>query len=299
MVALSHQVTARNGANASENKIHDDAVARRLGFGGGLVPGVTLYGYMTRPVVERFGTAWLERGTLEVRFDEPVYDGQQVTVWAKDTGSRDAGAEDTGAGDTGAEDTGPGDSGEGDGGTGELAVELRNPEGVVCSRGRATLPARAPAPPDPAGYPVVEAPQPDRRPPADETSLAPGTALATLWAGVHAANAGPLLDVLSDPLPVYTEQGLVHPGHLILAANGVLTASVVLGPWIHVGSAVTNFDSVADGAVVETRARVADRYERKGHQFVVLDVLWLADGQVAMHASHTAIYRLRGGTMDG
>ena len=279
MVALSHQVTARNGATASENKIHDDAVARRLGFGGGLVPGVTLYGYMTRPVVEWFGTAWLERGTLEVRFDKPVYDGQQVTV----------GAEDTGAGDTGA----------GDGRAAGLVVELRNAEGVVCSRGRATLPARAPAPPDPAGYPVVEAPQPDRRPPADEASLAPGTPLATLWAGAHAANAGPLLDVLSDPLPVYTEQGLVHPGHLILAANGVLTASVVLGPWIHVGSAVTNFDRVADGAVVETRARVADRYERKGHQFVVLDVLWLADGQVAMHASHTAIYRLRGGTMDG
>lgn len=268
MTTISHQVTARNGATASENKIHDDTVARRFGFGGGLVPGVTLYGYMTRPVVQHFGVAWLERGTMEVRFDQPVYDGQQVTV--------------------GAEGVGPG----------ELAVELRNPGDVVCSRGRATLPTVAGPPPDPADYPVVEAPAPERRPPADETSLAPGTALATLWAGAHAASAGPLLELLSDPLPVYTERGLAHPGHLILAANGVLTASVVLGPWIHVGSAVRNFRAVADGALVETRARVADRYERKGHQFVVLDVVWLADGQVAMHASHTAIYRLRGGTMD-
>ncbi|HEX5266733.1 MAG TPA: hypothetical protein VFW24_08155, partial [Acidimicrobiales bacterium] len=153
--------------------------------------------------------------------------------------------------------------------------------------------------PDPAAYPVVEAPDPQRRPAADETSLAPGTALATLWSAAHAGQARPLLELLQDDLPAYTEMGLAHPGRLILAANGVLTASVVLGPWIHVGSAVTNFDSVTDGAVVETRARVADRYERKGHQFVVLDVVWVADGQVAMRAAHTAIYRLRGGTMDG
>jgi hypothetical protein len=268
MAALSHQVTARNGATASENKIHDDTVARRFGFGGGLVPGVTLYGYMTRPVVGHFGAAWLERGTMEVRFDRPVYDGQQVTV--------------------GAVETAPG----------ELAVELLSPDGVVCSRGRATLPPVPGPPPDPADYAVVEAPDPGRRPPADGSSLAPGTALATLWAGAHTDHAAPLLELLQDPLPLYADQGLVHPGHLILAANGVLTASVVLGPWIHVGSAVTNFRSVADGAVVETRARVADRYERKGHHFVVLDVVWLADGQVAMHATHTAIYRLRGGTMD-
>jgi hypothetical protein len=268
MATLSHRVTARNGATASENRIHDDAVARRFGFGGGLVPGVTLYGYMTRPVVEHFGVDWLERGTMEVRFDKPVYDGQLVTV--------------------GAEEAGPA----------ELALELCNPEGVVCSRGRAGLAPVAGPPPDPADYPVIEAPDPDRRPPADETSLAPGTALATLWAGAHAADAGPLVDLLADPLPLYTERGLAHPGHLILAANGVLTASVVLGPWIHVGSAVANFASVADGALVETRARVAERYERKGHHFVVLDVVWLAGGSVAMHASHTAIYRLRGGTMD-
>jgi hypothetical protein len=35
-----YRVEAFNTAKASENKIHDDAVARRFGFGGGLVPGV-------------------------------------------------------------------------------------------------------------------------------------------------------------------------------------------------------------------------------------------------------------------
>ena len=69
---------------------------------------------------------------------------------------------------------------------------------------------------------------------------------------------------------------------------------MALGPWIHVGSRVTRFHAVPDDSLVETRARVAELFERKGHSFVVLDVLWLVDGEVAMHATHTAIYRLRG-----
>jgi hypothetical protein len=35
-----YRIEAFNTARESENKIHDDAVARRFGFGGGLVPGV-------------------------------------------------------------------------------------------------------------------------------------------------------------------------------------------------------------------------------------------------------------------
>ena len=57
-----HNVRAHNAATASENKIHDDAVARRHGFAGGLVPGITVFGYLTRPVVETWGSEWLERG---------------------------------------------------------------------------------------------------------------------------------------------------------------------------------------------------------------------------------------------
>ena len=34
-----YRVSAHNTAQASENKIHDDATARRFGFSGGLVGG--------------------------------------------------------------------------------------------------------------------------------------------------------------------------------------------------------------------------------------------------------------------
>ena len=39
------RVAAYNTAHDSENKIRDDATARRFGSGGGLVPGVDVYGY--------------------------------------------------------------------------------------------------------------------------------------------------------------------------------------------------------------------------------------------------------------
>src|SRR4029077_6961107 len=70
---------------AYENKIHDDAVARRFGFGGGLVPGVDVYAYMAHQPVARWGRAWLERGTAECRFQKPVYDCDIVTVTATET----------------------------------------------------------------------------------------------------------------------------------------------------------------------------------------------------------------------
>ena len=77
---LVHSLVARNDAVESENKIHDDAVARKFGFEGGLVPGVTVFGYLTWPAVAEWGTAWLESGTITARFAAPVYDGDHVEV---------------------------------------------------------------------------------------------------------------------------------------------------------------------------------------------------------------------------
>ena len=47
MQLQAHTLTAHNDAAASANKIHDDAVAQQYGFRGGLVPGVSVYAYMT------------------------------------------------------------------------------------------------------------------------------------------------------------------------------------------------------------------------------------------------------------
>src|SRR6202043_3022663 len=77
-----YRVEAFNASKESENKIHDDSVARQFGFRGGLVPGVDVYAYMTHLPVQRWGRAWLERGTAECRLLKPVYDGDAAIVTA-------------------------------------------------------------------------------------------------------------------------------------------------------------------------------------------------------------------------
>ena len=80
MTIQPYHVSAYNTAKASENKIHDDATARRFGFSGGLVGGVHVYAYMTHLPVARWGRAWLERGTGDCRFGKPVYEGDIAEI---------------------------------------------------------------------------------------------------------------------------------------------------------------------------------------------------------------------------
>ena len=269
MELASVRLTARNSATASENRIHADDVARRFGFGGGLVPGVTLFAYMTRPLVAAYGRAWLERGTMTARFLAPVYDGEPITI-----GPSAAEPED---------------------GSAVIDVTLTNGAEVVCAAGTATLrpPTERRPHPDAFAWPIAPWPDRERRPPAGEDTLAPGAALGTLSMNYHAERASVYLDEIDETLPVYRRDGLAHPGWLLTTANTVLAGSVRLGPWIHVSSSVEMFGVVADGDRVTTRAVVAKRFDRKGHRFVELDVLVMAGDRPVMRADHTAIYELR------
>ena len=136
-------MSAYNTAHDSENKIHDDDVARRFGFGGGLVPGVDVYGYMTHLPVLRWGRAWLERGTAECRFFKPVYDGDIASVTASEAVCERVRQRAKGALD--------------------ISVESR---GEACATGRAALPDARPAAPSLDLFRKV--PQRAERPPADE-----------------------------------------------------------------------------------------------------------------------------------
>jgi hypothetical protein len=71
---------ARNPASASENRIHADDEARRYGFQGGLVPGVTIYGYASHALLEALGPEWVARGATRVRFLAPCYEGEDLVV---------------------------------------------------------------------------------------------------------------------------------------------------------------------------------------------------------------------------
>jgi len=255
-----YRVSAYNTAHDSENKIHDDAVARRFGFGGGLVPGVDVYGYMTHLPVLRWGRAWLERGTAECRFYKPVYDGDIASVAANQA----------------------------DGGL-DISLESR---GEICATGRAALPDSLPASPSLDLFRRV--PQRAERRPADEESLA-----ADSWLGIEPYPITPeatlrYLADLREAAPIYAEEGLIHPATILRSCNFVLSRNVVLGPWIHTGSRVQHLATAAVGDTLSVRAHITGNYEHKGHRFVELDALVLAGERTPVaHIAHTAIYRPR------
>ncbi len=257
-----YRVQAFNAAKESDNKIHDDAVARRFGFAGGLVPGVDVYGYMTHLMVARWGRAWLERGAAECRFLKPVYDGETAVVTAVET----AGGLD-------------------------IRVESR---GVLCAAGTAALPTSVP--PAPAEFAETAAPAapPAIRPPADETTLAPGTRLAAKPVRIAADEATEYLRNLRETLALYAADGLVHPASVLRLGNWALKDNVTLGPWMHVGSRVQHFAAARVGDELSARALVTANYERKGHRFVDLDVLVCANRTTPIaRFAHISIYRPR------
>ena len=203
----SYSVEAYNISHASENKIHDDAVAQKLGFSGGLVPGVEVYGYMSHLALAQWGRSWLERGEIEARFLKPVYDGKTAEASARPVGDA-------------------------------LELEVRS-EDIQCATGRAALGDAGQPPPALGEFPE---PRPPRsRPPADETSLAPGVWLASAPVQLTAAVARDYLRDVRERSPLYAETGLAHPGWLLRQCNSALKDNVALSPWIHTGSKVRNF----------------------------------------------------------
>src|SRR5262245_19443401 len=79
-----HRPIARNYAAASENRIHSDEIAQRLGFTGALVPGVTVFGHLTWPLTRHFGAEWLTKSDVATRFLKPAYHGETLSITAND-----------------------------------------------------------------------------------------------------------------------------------------------------------------------------------------------------------------------
>lgn len=159
----------------------------------------------------------------------------------------------------------------------------------------ASLPEQAAPLPDPALWPLVDQPDPADRPPAGPDTLAAGTPLGLAPHRFSSAAAEEYLHDVRETLPLYADAGVAHPGWLLRDANAVLSRSVRLGPWIHVESDAWHLGLVHDGDLVSCRAIVAREWERKGHRFVELDVLHLADDRPVARVTHTAIHTPRAG----
>ncbi len=263
MRLASYRILAKNTSVASENKMHDDAVAKRFGFTGGLVPGVDVYAYMSHAPVAHWGRDWLDGGAIEARFVLPIYDGAETVVDAALDGR-------------------------------DLMRVTAESRGQTCGEATARM---GDTEPPPRWNEVEQWPEPppeQARPPADPESLAVGTVLGVVRDAPAGADQPEYLADVREDLAIYREQRLVHPGFLLRRANTVLTRHVRLGPWLHVASRIWNRRALKIDEPFATRATVLANYERKGHLFVELGATIAAsDDEPICHVHHTAIYRPR------
>lgn len=255
---------AFNTATASENKIHDDVVASRFGFTGGLVPGVDVFAYMAHMPAKKWGARWLRSGRMQGRFIKPVYDGDSTIVRASDVTDGI-----------------------------DLSVLAR---GVLCATGFADLkPTASPH----KAFATVRMPSAEDREPASPKSLAVGATLGTLREIYTQEEGLAHIEAVRDDPDLYDDGRVANAGWLLRRANYVLAENVKLGPWIHVESAISFHDLLTDGEELEVRAVVADNVESKGHLMVVLDIQMSAAGRFIATCRHWAIYEPRQVRMAG
>ena len=259
--------TAFNPVPHSDNRIHSDEVAARFGFQGGLVPGVVVSAYLLEPAVLAWGEGWLSRGRAEVVVEKPLYDGERFEVDVADaTDDR-------------------------------YTAELRGSDGVRRARATVALPAQAPEPPVLRGDPRVR--KGEARPPATRETFdrlrAEGLrAVRARWpeAEITRYTKDPA-DM--PPLLRLDGAGYANPAFVLGVSNWALAANVHMDPWIHLQTEHQNFAAIPKGSELVVEQRVADLFEKRGHQFVDVDLAaFHTDGRPVMRARLRAIYRLRG-----
>ncbi len=258
-----HRIKASLEPVNFNNKIQNDEYARRCGFRAGLVSGMSMYAYMSRPLAEYLDKDWLARGSAEVRFLRPVYEGEEIRV----TGSIASIAKD---------------------GTLLLEYHAANNQGAVCGIGSAQLPPETPSEPGIDDYPAGRG---KLHRPISLESLQPGENLVPVssdftWS-VHWQYCR---KSIRDLHPLYEK--ILHPGWLVSRASQILAANYAIQAWIDVSCRVQHFHLQGEECTIQTRGRVRDKFERKGDRYIELDLAVFSPTRCLAAIDYTAIFRI-------
>ncbi len=154
-----------------------------------------------------------------------------------------------------------------------LRVSAERENGAVCATGVALIRSKS----------LPLSPLPEHPLPKSEDRPAPSR---------ENLIAGALLGTVREKLDL--TGGRSQPERVLQFSNEILARNFRLGPWIHAASEIENWSAARDGEEISARARIQDRYDRKGHEFVVLDVTLVGSGgKLIQTVRHTAIYKPR------
>lgn len=262
LAIADYQVRTHNSSTHSQNRIHSDDVARQFGFEGGLVPGVTVFAHMTRPLVASYGIDWLGRAVTEVKFARSAYEDDLLTVR---TTSASGGHE----------------------------LICTNEQGIELARMSSSLRTSAMAP-DPRTDAAPAAPVADK-PVVTWDLMEIGKPFPSLrWSPTKDDNAQWRHDV-HDDLALYRDGDapFLHPGYILRQANHVLRERFVLPAWIHAGSRITFHEAARVGVSYGVRAIPEEKWRAKGHEIARLYVAIRSGSRTVAEVLHTAIFNPR------
>ncbi|MCY3795750.1 MAG: hypothetical protein OXG51_15445 [Gammaproteobacteria bacterium] len=253
----SYEVIARNHSTAHENRIHSDEVAQEYGFKGALVPGVAVYGHLTRPLAERFGGDFLGRSIAALRLIKPAYDGDRLCI------------------DLSGDD-------------GQHLAECRNAEGTLLADLRVHMPGELP--PSETPLPLSKRAKRRGRVEINWAAVKEGEPYPAWDWEITAAENQRFREQIADDLELYATH--VHPHAILSIANQALTREFVMPTWIHTASEVRHRQALQVEDRVAVRAVPLEKWRRKGHEFVRLYIDLHRDGTLTTEIFHTAIFKV-------
>ncbi len=263
----SFEGLAFNPVPESENRIHSDEVARAYGFRGGLVPGVVVSAYLLHPAAVAWGRDWLERGQAHAVVHSPVYHGERFRVEVE-RASAD-----------------------------RYEAVLFDDRGTRCASASVSLPERAPEPPRIRRDPIL--PRNSERPVATREGMerlrSSGLgAMPARWN--ENAEITTYLKAADEMAPVFHRDRLANPAFVLGLTNWLLGANVKMSPWLHLETHAQAYRATPPGSELVVEAAIADLFEKKGHEFVDVDmtIYGRTDGRVFSSVRLRAIYRMRG-----
>ena len=284
------------------NIIHSTAGAARYGYTGPLVGGTTVYSWSISALVEALGEAWLNEGWVEFQLRKPVYPDEVITtrVSTLPPPGQDAGSPSALSplgGDASSSSPLPPSGGKlpkAEGGSLPVAFTMTKDTGDIAVRGTAGLGI--------ADFNAEITNAADRTPqpqPADRPfitrALAPlGEDLPAMEIPLSAAEAGRYADEKAhDTGPLWQgASARVHPGWIAQRANALLAHT-----WrytaIHASSQIQHLAPVHSDQTLLVSGRLASGYERKGHEYAVIDLTVTAeDGRDLVRMRQPTIYQV-------
>jgi hypothetical protein len=267
-IPQSWSAEAFNQAPESENRIHSDEVAQEYGFRGALVPGVTVSAYLIHPAVVAWGDAWLERGRARVVVHSPVYDRETFRVDVSNASPSAYGA------------------------------ELVDQTGARCATAQVELPdaGAVPVPPEMRHDAIQE--RGFARPTASREVMEQRrreglSAMRARW-----NDAAEITRYLRDPdrMPdAFSKRGFANPAFVLGLTNWALAGNVRMSPWLHLQTDSQNYRPIAADTELVVESTIADLFEKKGHEFIDVDmsIFDRADEAAVASVRLRAIYKLR------